>query len=182
MNRVKLGSITDSCLGKMLDAEKNKGDYQPYLANINVRWGDFDLENLPMMRFESTENDRYGILKGDLIVCEGGEPGRCAIWDETIPNMKIQKALHRVRAHSGIDIRYIYYWMLLAGQKNLLSKYFTGSTIKHLPGDKLKEIVIDIPDYQSQQRISDVLSLIDTLIKNNNQINDNLSYQSDMVA
>lgn len=65
MNRVKLGSITDSCLGKMLDAEKNKGDYQPYLANINVRWGDFDLENLPMMRFESTENDRYGILKGD---------------------------------------------------------------------------------------------------------------------
>ncbi len=177
MNRVKLGSITDSCLGKMLDAEKNKGDYQPYLANINVRWGDFDLENLPMMRFESTENDRYGILKGDLIVCEGGEPGRCAIWDETIPNMKIQKALHRVRAHSGIDIRYIYYWMLLAGQKDLLSKYFTGSTIKHLPGDKLKEIVIDIPDYQSQQRISDVLSLIDTLIKNNNQINDNLQHQ-----
>lgn len=182
MNKVKLGYITDSCLGKMLDAEKNKGTYQPYLANINVRWGDFDVADLPMMRFEDNEQDRYGVIQGDLIVCEGGEPGRCAIWDGSIPNMKIQKALHRVRAHSGVDIRYIYYWMLLAGKRNLLKNYFTGSTIKHLPGDKLKEILIDIPDYHLQGKIADVLSAIDSLIKNNRKINDNLSYQSVMVA
>jgi type I restriction enzyme S subunit len=53
MSKVKLGDVTDSCLGKMLDAAKNKGDFEPYLANINVRWGSFDLSNLPQMRFES---------------------------------------------------------------------------------------------------------------------------------
>ena len=177
MRKVKLGTITDSCLGKMLDAEKNRGTYQPYLANINVRWGDFELDNLPQMRFEDDEQERYGIVKGDLIVCEGGEPGRCAIWDGSIPNMKIQKALHRVRAHQGIDIRYIYYWMLLAGKKNLLKNYFTGSTIKHLPGDKLKEILIDVPNYKTQTQVADILASIDSLIKHNQMINDNLQQQ-----
>lgn len=175
MALVKLGEITDSCLGKMLDAEKNKGEFQPYLANINVRWGEFDTKDLPLMRFEKSEQERYGIVKGDLIVCEGGEPGRCAIWDGSIQDMKIQKALHRVRAHENIDIRYIYYWMLLAGQQNLLKGYFTGSTIKHLPGDKLKEIVIDLPDLDQQCAVADVLSSIDNQIRTNQKINDNLA-------
>lgn len=180
--KVKLGQISDSCLGKMLDVEKNKGTLQPYLANINVRWGDFDISSLSLMRFEEDENERYGIKKGDLIVCEGGEPGRCAIWNEEVPNMKIQKALHRVRAKDGFDIRYIYYWLLLAGRNNLLTRYFTGSTIKHLPGDKLKEIELDIPDYKTQFSVSELLSSLDNKIKHNNRINDNLANHSAMVA
>lgn len=83
--KVKLGNVTDSCLGKMLDQNKNKGDYQPYLANVNVRWGEFDLENLPLMKFEESEQERYELKYGDLVICEGGEPGRCAIWKEQIP-------------------------------------------------------------------------------------------------
>lgn len=70
--KAKLGDIADMCLGKMLDKEKNKGEFQPYLANINVRWGDFDLTNLNEMRFEEDENERYGLQYGDLVVCEGG--------------------------------------------------------------------------------------------------------------
>lgn len=172
---IRLGEITESCLGKMLDAEKNQGEFQPYLANINVRWGDFDTTNLSLMRFRESEEERYGIRKGDLIVCEGGEPGRCAIWDGSIPNMKIQKALHRVRAKDEVDIRYIYYWLLLAGKNDLLKGYFTGSTIKHLPGDKLKEIEIDLPAYSVQLNVSGVLDSIDSKIKLNCKINDNLA-------
>lgn len=172
MSIKKLGEITESCLGKMLDAEKNKGTYKPYLANINVRWGDFDTSNLSMMRFEDDEDERYGIRAGDLIVCEGGEPGRCAIWDESIPNMKIQKALHRVRAKENVDIRFIYYWLLLAGRTEMLKGYFTGSTIKHLPGDKLKEIEIDIPTFDEQKSISNVLDVVERKVKVNNRIND----------
>lgn len=165
--KVKLGSVTDSCLGKMLNQNKNKGDYQPYLANVNVRWGEFDLEDLPLMKFEESEQERYELKYGDLVICEGGEPGRCAIWKEQIPNMKIQKALHRVRVHDCLDYRYLFYWFLLAGKTGELDQYFTGATIKHMPGQKLKEVVIDKPPLEIQHRIADILSAYDDLIENN---------------
>lgn len=165
--KVKLGNVTDSCLGKMLDQNKNKGDYQPYLANVNVRWGEFDLEDLPLMKFEESEQERYELKYGDLVICEGGEPGRCAIWKEQIPNMKIQKALHRVRVHDCLDYRYLFYWFLLAGKTGELDQYFTGATIKHMPGQKLKEVVIDKPPLEIQHRIADILSAYDDLIENN---------------
>ena len=165
--KVKLGNVTDSCLGKMLDQNKNKGDYQPYLANVNVRWGEFDLEDLPLMKFEESEQERYELKYGDLVICEGGEPGRCAIWKVQIPNMKIQKALHRVRVHDCLDYRYLFYWFLLAGKTGELDQYFTGATIKHMPGQKLKEVVIDKPPLEIQHRIADILSAYDDLIENN---------------
>ena len=74
---VVLGDIADTCLGKMLDQNKNKGDYQPYLANVNVRWGSFDLDNLPQMRFLESEEERYGLKYGDILVCEGGTREMC---------------------------------------------------------------------------------------------------------
>lgn len=165
--KVRLGDVTDSCLGKMLDQEKNKGEYQPYLANVNVRWGSFDLENLSEMRFLESEEERYGLQYGDLVICEGGEPGRCAIWKNQVPNMKIQKALHRVRVHDNVDYRYLYYWFLHAGKRGALDQYFTGATIKHMPGDKLKSIVIDLPPLERQIEIAETLSAYDDLIENN---------------
>ena len=165
--KVILGDVTDSCLGKMLDQEKNRGEYQPYLANVDVRWGSFNLDNLSEMRFEESEQERYGLKYGDLIICEGGEPGRCAIWKDQIPNMKIQKALHRVRVHECLDNRYLYYWFLLAGKTGALEQYFTGATIKHMPGQKLKSVVIDKPPIEIQRRIADILSSYDDLIENN---------------
>lgn len=165
--KVALGEVTESCLGKMLDQEKNKGEYQPYLANLNVRWGQFDLDDLPMMRFEEHEEERYGLKYGDLVICEGGEPGRCAIWKDEIPGMKIQKALHRVRVNSEMDYRFLFYWFLLAGQKKALDQYFTGATIKHMPGQKLKQVIIDKPPLEVQKRIADILSAYDDLIENN---------------
>jgi type I restriction enzyme S subunit len=90
-----LSEIADLCLGKMLDQNKNRGVLMPYLANVNVRWGEFIVGDLRDMRFEDHERERYGLKHGDIVMCEGGEPGRCAIWKEQIPGMMIQKALHR---------------------------------------------------------------------------------------
>ena len=156
--KVKLGDVSESCLGKMLDQQKNRGEFHPYLANVNVRWGSFDLEDLPLMKFEDSEQERYGLKYGDLVVCEGGEPGRCAIWKNQIPNMKIQKALHRVRVSSDMDYRYLFYWFLYAGKRGALDQYFTGATIKHMPGEKLKQVLIDKPPLKEQKRIADILS------------------------
>ena len=165
--KVRLGDVTDSCLGKMLDKAKNKGEYQPYLANVDVRWGSFNLDNLSEMRFEDNEQERYGLKYGDLVICEGGEPGRCAIWKDQIPNMKIQKALHRVRVHDCLDYRFLYYWFLLAGKTGALEQYFTGATIKHMPGEKLRSVLIDMPPIEVQRHIANILWVYDNLIENN---------------
>ncbi|MUK31502.1 restriction endonuclease subunit S [Aliivibrio fischeri] len=170
----KLGDYVDSCLGKMLDKNKNKGDFHPYLGNSNVRWGSFDLDDLAEMKFEPSEHSRYGIKAGDLIVCEGGEPGRCAIWEEDIPNMKIQKALHRIRTLKELDSEYLFYWFLYAGRTGLLEAYFTGTTIKHLTGKALKELPIRVPSIERQKQVAQLMRGFDKKIKLNRQINQTL--------
>jgi type I restriction enzyme, S subunit len=172
--QAKLGDYIDSCLGKMLDKNKNTGEYHPYLGNSNVRWGEFELDDLAEMKFEAHEHTRYGLKKGDLIICEGGEPGRCAIWEDEIPNMKIQKALHRVRTLSGLDSEYLYYWFLFSARAGHIEPFFTGTTIKHLTGKALKEIPIRIPPLTYQQHGAKLLRGIDNKITLNRQINQTL--------
>lgn len=169
----RLGDHVEACLGKMLDAQKNRGHLQPYLGNSNVRWGAFDLEDLAVMRFEDHEEERYGIRDGDLIVCEGGEPGRCAIWRGNAP-MKIQKALHRVRPKDGLDNYFLYYWFLRAGSTGELEPFFTGTTIKHLTGKALAELRIPLPPIEKQRDVSRVLKTLDDKITVNRRINQTL--------
>ncbi|MDF1814752.1 MAG: restriction endonuclease subunit S [Verrucomicrobiales bacterium] len=177
----RLGEIAEMCLGKMLDKEKNRGDYRPYLANFNVRWGGFDLSALNKMRFEDHEDERYGLKDGDLIICEGGEPGRCAIWRNQVPGMKIQKALHRVRVRSGYNSEYLYYRMLLAGRIGELDRHFIGSTIKHLTGKGLGDVEFAFPDEAYQEKIIRILSSIDEKIDINNQINAELEQLAKLI-
>ena len=149
----KLGDVTEMCLGKMLDKQKNKGVQMPYLGNINVRWGEFKLDELKNMPFENDELDRFSLKKGDLVICEGGEPGRCAVWKNDSLRMMIQKALHRVRVSNRVDVMYVYYYLRYSSMIGTLKKYFTGTTIKHLTGKELKKITIPIPFIQEQEQI-----------------------------
>jgi type I restriction enzyme S subunit len=162
-----LAEVAEFCLGKMLDEKKNRGELLPYLANVNVRWGEFDLENLREMRFEHNELDRYGLKYGDIVMCEGGEPGRCAIWKEPVPGMMIQKALHRIRARECLDHRFLFYSFLHKGRMGCFTSLFTGATIKHLPRQHLAKVEIEFPTLEIQNRISDILSAYDDLIENN---------------
>ena len=163
----RLDDVADFRLGKMLDQKKNKGEPLPYLANVNVRWGTFDLKNLRQMRFEPNEMDRYGLKYGDIVMCEGGEPGRCAIWKEYMPGMMIQKALHRIRPHNCLDNRFLFYSFLHKGKTGGFAPLFTGSTIKHLPRQNLAKVEINIPPLPIQHRIASILSAYDDLIENN---------------
>ena len=147
-----IGDICNTCLGKMLDKQKNQGINQYYLRNVNVRWGTFDLSDLLQMPFEEDEEERYSICKGDLVVCEGGEPGRCAIWNRN-ESIKFQKALHRVRCHNGVNNRYIRYALELFATNGLLENLYTGSTIKHLTGESLNSLSIPLPPLHEQKRI-----------------------------
>jgi len=140
-----MSDVAEFRLGKMLDQKKNRGDLMPYLANINVRWGEFELTDLREMRFESHEIETFGLKYGDIVMCEGGEPGRCAIWKNQLPGMMIQKAIHRIRPRVGLDYRYLYYLLFHKAISGQLAMLFTGATIKHLPREKLAKVVIEIP-------------------------------------
>ena len=162
-----LAEIADFRLGKMLDDKKNRGEPLPYLANVNVRWGEIDIENLREMRFEHHEMDRYGLKYGDIAMCEGGEPGRCAIWKDPVPGMMIQKALHRIRPRDCLDNRFVFYSFLHKGKTENFAPLFTGATIKHLPRQQLAKVEIEFPQLEVQRRIADILSAYDNLIENN---------------
>jgi type I restriction enzyme S subunit len=163
----RLEEIANCELGKMLDKNKNKGEYEPYLSNVDVRWGYFELDNLKKMRFESREFERYSLKAGDIIMCEGGEAGRCAVWQETTPKMMYQKALHRIRPLDGVESKFLYYTFLNMGNQNEIEPYYTGTTIKHLPLQILKKIPIKIAPHETQKRIASILSTYDDLIENN---------------
>lgn len=170
----RLGDHVNACLGKMLDQKKNKGELHPYMGNKNVRWGSFELVDLLEMRFEDHEHERYGLWYGDLVICEGGVPGRCAIWKDEIPNMKIQKALHRIRVHKSLNNYYLHYWFTWSGNNGLLDAYFTGTTIKHLSGKALSNIQVPIPPIETQERIANILRSLDDKIELNRQMNETL--------
>ncbi|HMP84000.1 MAG TPA: restriction endonuclease subunit S [Verrucomicrobiota bacterium] len=143
--RKPLEEVAQFRLGKMLDQEKNRGDLLSYLANVNVRWGEFDLQELRQMRFEQDELETYGLKFGDIVMCEGGEPGRCAIWKEQILGMMIQKAIHRIRCRENMDHIYLYHSLRDQGESGHLAALFTGATIKHLPREKLAKVTVVVP-------------------------------------
>ena len=87
-----LGHLADVQLGKMLDQKKNQGEYRRYLGNDNVQWNDFKLDEVKEMRIKDSERERFRLKPGDLLICEGGDPGRCALWMSN-EEMYYQKAL-----------------------------------------------------------------------------------------
>lgn len=145
--------VLSSNLGKMLDKNKNEGEPKEYLGNINVRWGDFELDNLKEMKITEADYDKCLLKDLDLVICEGGEPARCAVWLNSYNDeMYIQKALHRVRLPTDLISPYFLqlYFEYLA-MTGLIDKYITGTTIKHLTGTNLAKIPIPILSIDEQK-------------------------------
>ena len=103
-----INEISESLLGKTLDRTKDSGEFKRYVCAVNVQWGYFDFTTQKEFRIEAKDFERYAVKKGDLLICEGGDVGRCAIWD-TDTEMYYQNALHRVRCKLGISEKYLQY-------------------------------------------------------------------------
>jgi type I restriction enzyme S subunit len=154
--RKKVSEIARHSLGKMLDKAKNKGELKPYLRNLNVRWFDFDLSDVLEMRFLPEEEAKYTAVKGDVLVCEGGYPGRAAIWDKDEP-VYFQKALHRIRFHQPEHNKWFLYYLYARDLDGTLKKYFNGSGIQHFTGEALSQFEIPLPSLPEQRRIIGIL-------------------------
>lgn len=141
--------IAQHSLGKMLDKNKNKGNPQPYLRNINVRWFNFDLSDMREMRFLDDEAGKFTAIKGDLLICEGGYPGRAAIWSEDYP-IHFQKAIHRVRFHESERSKWFLYYLYMLDASGNLKQYFTGTGIQHFTGESLAKLEVPLPPLREQ--------------------------------
>lgn len=126
-------------LGKMLNAESAAGPAQhPYLRNVNVQWDRIDLGDLATMSFDEKEFFRYGLRSGDVLICEGGEVGRAAVWASELDKCFIQKAIHRARPRRGANGRYLMYCLRAAAKRSVFSVEGNQSTIVHLTGEQLR--------------------------------------------
>ena len=149
----RLSNVASIQLGKMLDKQKNQGDLAPYLGNANVQWGRFDLANVKTMSMDEMDRAKYALSDGDLIVCEGGVPGRCAIWTSN-ETMHYQKALHRIRCSKRLLLNtYCELYICFIVQSHVWDSCFTGTTIKHLPAQTLSSWLLPLPPLAEQRRI-----------------------------
>ena len=149
--------ITTSRLGKMLDAKQQTGMCQyPYLANFNVQWFRFELDNLNEMDFNEADRIEFELRDGDLLVCEGGEIGRCAVWHNEIQPCYFQKSLHRVRCKKEIVLPdYLAWWFKYnCDNKGFAAIEGAKATISHLPGAKLKALLVSVPPIEQQKQFA----------------------------
>lgn len=147
----QLGSVQ---LGKMLDKQKHTaGARYRYLRNINVRWGTFDMSDVFEMNFETDELERFSVRAGDVLVCEGGEPARAAVWRSKQTDMKYQKALHRVRFDGAYLPDLLVISLEHLAKSGALDELYGGSTIKHFTRETFVKLVLPVPPAAEQARI-----------------------------
>jgi len=156
----KLGSLYEVQLGKTISPSARKGNnLKPYLCNINVQWDSIDLSVIKQMSFNEQEEKKYLLKDGDILVCEGGEVGRAAIWNNDITEMYYQNALHRLRPIGNRLLPEIFIqYMMYAADKGMLQALTGLSTIAHLTTVKLKTLLVPIPSECCQAEISCIFS------------------------
>ena len=158
-------------LGKTLDKVKNTGTYYPYLRSVNVQWGYVDLSDVKEMKFEPEEIERYTIKKNDLLICEGGDVGRCCVWNKN-ESILYQNAIHRVRFYNSINCNFYMYFMMYLEAKGTLKRISNGVTIKHLTNTVLSNIIIPLPPLAEQERI---VNAVETLFAQIDKIAEQIS-------
>lgn len=160
------GALFDIQLGKMLNNKARNGNNpKPYLANYNVRWGEFDLSEVQRMSFYEKELYKFELQQGDLLVCEGGEVGRCAVWEEQIKPCYFQKALHRVRPSTEkIDVYFIMYYLHFAVSSPMMVNYVSQTSISHFTREQFLKFPIALPPLPEQKKIAEILLAWDNRI------------------
>lgn len=151
-------------LGKMLDAEKNVGVPKPFLGNKSVQWGKIDVSELGTIKLTTSDIERFRLRNGDLLVCEGGEVGRAAIWQQQLEECYFQKALHRLRAKRGFPVELASYLLHRYATAGMLTDFVTQTSIAHLPKDKFEKLPIPVPPSSEQRAIAAALGDVDALL------------------
>lgn len=158
-------------LGKMLNKTARELNPQfEYIGNSNVKWGNFELSNLKTMFFSEREIEKFKLYDGDIIMCEGGEVGRCAIWRNQPKIIYYQKALHRLRSKGNIIPEFFQDFMKYTASTKLIEDLTSRTSIAHLTREKLLRLQVKTPPIHEQTKIAQILSTWDKVITTNEQL------------
>jgi type I restriction enzyme, S subunit len=146
-------------LGKMLDEKRITGaNLAPYLRNVDVQWHSINTKNLPQMDFDELERQTYALEVGDILICEGGEAGRTAIWQGDLQECFYQKALHRLRPITDQDHPIFFSFVMEAAVKlGVFAAEGNRSTIQHLTAESLRVFRFPAPPLLEQVQISEYI-------------------------
>ena len=146
----RLDSIFYHNTGKALNSSKTQGTKMQYITTSNLYWNKFELDKLKEMPFTENEIEKCTVSKGDLLVCEGGDIGRAAIWNYDYP-MRIQNHIHRIRPYLQVDMYFYYYVFYLYKSAGLIGG--KGIGIQGLSTNALGSLFIPLPPLAEQRRI-----------------------------
>ena len=149
-----VGDVFKHNTGKALNSSNHNGVMMDYITTSNLYWDRFDLSIVKQMHFTETEIDKCTVTKGDLLVCEGGDVGRSAIWDYDY-DIRIQNHIHRLRGKDNVCVRYFFYVLMLYKQKNYIGG--KGVAIQGLSSRDLHNLPIPVPPLKEQYRIAEAL-------------------------
>ena len=162
-----IGDLFRHNTGKALNGKDQVGEELRYITTSNLYWDRFDLNEVRTMPFTEAEKEKCRATKGDLLVCEGGDVGRAAIWPHDFDVM-IQNHIHRLRPREDISVRFYYYIFLLYKQMGLIGG--KGIAILGLSSRELDKMVVPVPPVPEQHRIvtviENLLAQMDALISN----------------
>ncbi len=165
---VRVGDVFEIKLGKMLSKAARRGiSPRPYLRNANVQWGYIDLSDVKEMDFTLDEMEIFRLRKDDILVCEGGDIGRTAIWEEQMPECYYQKALHRLRPKEPniLPRFFLYYMMFIFLVRRVPIVEGARSTIAHLPVAKLRMVPVALPSFNEQIQVVEQINAVDHKIE-----------------
>lgn len=149
----RLDEVCDSQLGKMINQQIQTGELKPFLCAVNVLDNNFYVDEIKKFRLKNDEEEKYRVLPGDLMICEGGEPGRCAIWNKNF-EIYYQKSVHRVRS-SQLSMQYLMFVLRIYKQQGILAEKSKGATIQHLTRKSLNQLLIMIPPVTLQNSFTE---------------------------
>ena len=159
-----VGDVFKHNTGKALNSSNHSGIMMDYITTSNLYWDRFDLSTVKQMPFTEKDLEKCTVTKGDLLICEGGDVGRSAIWNYNY-DIQIQNHIHRLRGKGNICVRYFFYVLMLYKQKNYIGG--KGVAIQGLSSRGLHNLPIPIPPLKEQYRIVETL---DNLIAKMNKI------------
>ena len=151
---VRLGELFQHNTGKALNAANRTGQLKQYITTSNLYWDRFELDNLKEMYFSESEIEKCTVIKGDLLVCEGGDIGRASIWSYDYP-MCIQNHIHRLRAYVPLCTRFFYYLFDLYKHIGWIGG--KGIGIQGLSSNAIHSLLFPLPPLAEQHRIVETI-------------------------